>query len=98
MQLDAALETLRSNRQQLEALGVQHAAIFGSVARGQSTPDSDVDVLLDLDPAHPIGVFQYARLKLFLAALLPAPADIVHRKTLKPLLRDNILRDAIYAF
>jgi len=98
MQLDTALETLRTHRNELEALGVQHAAIFGSVARGQSSPASDVDVLLDLDPAHPIGVFQYARLKLFLAALLPVPADIVHRKTLKPLLRDNILREAVYAF
>lgn len=98
MQLADALETLRAHQRELQEFGVQHAAIFGSVARGQSSPTSDIDVLLDLDPARPIGVFQYARLKLFLAALLPVPADIVHRKTLKPLLRESILRDAVYAF
>ena len=53
---------------------------------------------MDLDSEQPIGVFEYARLKLFIAELLGGRGDVVNRKTLKPLLRDSILRDAVNAF
>jgi uncharacterized protein len=59
---------------------------------------SDIDVLVDLDPQQPIGLFEYARIKLYIAELLGGSADVVNRKTLKPLLRDAILRDAMNAF
>ena len=72
--------------------------VFGSVARGEARPDSDVDVLVELDPRQPIGLFEYARLKLHIAHLLGGGVDVVNRKTLKPLLRDSILRDAVNAF
>lgn len=78
-------------------MGVRHAAIFGSVARGEARAGSDVDVLIDLDPAVPMGLFEYARLKLFIADLI-AGADVVNKRTLKPLLRDAILHDAVNAF
>ena len=45
-----------------------------------------------------MGIFEYARLKLFLAELLGGPVDVVNRKTLRPLLKDAILRDAVNAF
>lgn len=79
-------------------LGVRHVAVFGSVARGQARPDSDVDVLVDLDPERPIGIFEYARLKLYLGELLGGAGHIVNRKTLKPLFRESILRDCVNAF
>ena len=79
-------------------MGVRHASIFGSVARGDSHESSDVDVLVDLDRERPIGLFEYSRLKLRIAELLGDSADVVNRRTLKPLMRDNILRDAIDAF
>jgi uncharacterized protein len=57
-----------------------------------------LDVLLDLDENRPMGIFEYARMKLYISDLLEGPNDVVNRRTLKPLLRANILRDAIHAF
>ena len=72
--------------------------MFGSVARGEAGSGSDIDVLVDLDSRQPMGVFEYARLKLFLEELLGGPVDVVNRKTVKPLLKDAILGDAVNAF
>ncbi len=58
----------------------------------------DIDVLVDLDPQKPIGLFEYARIKVYIAEVLGGSADVVNRKTLKPLLRESILRDTINAF
>ena len=92
------LSTLKAHEAELRSLGVCHAAVFGSVARGEDRPDSDIDVLVDLDPELPMGIFEYARLKLYMADLLGRPGDVVNRKTLKPLLRGAILRDTVNAF
>jgi uncharacterized protein len=96
--LPRVLETLHKHEAELRQRGVIHASVFGSVARGGARADSDVDVLLDLDPQRPMGIFEYARLKLFLAELLGGSVDVVNRKTLRPLLKDAILRDAVNAF
>lgn len=96
--LEDALNTLRAHEGELRRLGVAHAAVFGSVARGEARADSDVDVLVDLDEARPLGLFQYARVKLYVEGLFDGAGDVVNRRTLKPLLRENILRDAIAAF
>jgi hypothetical protein len=72
--------------------------VFGSVARGEAMAGSDIDVLVDLDENRSMGIFEYARLKLYINELLAGAGDVVNRRTLKPLLRDNILCDAIHAF
>src|SRR5580658_5976335 len=69
------LQTLREHEPELRALGVRHASIFGSVARGDARDDSDVDVLVDLDHERPMGLFEYSRLKLHIAELLGNSAD-----------------------
>jgi predicted nucleotidyltransferase len=96
--LDNVLDTLRTHESELRKLGVSHAAVFGSVARGEASADSDIDVLVELDQERSLGIFEYARLKLYINELLDGAGDVVSRRTLKPLLRDNILRDAIHAF
>jgi len=96
--LPQVLSTLHQHEDELRRRGVCHAAVFGSVARGESRIDSDIDVLVDLDPHRPMGLFEYARVRLYIAELLGGSADVVNRKTLKPLLRDAILRDAVNAF
>jgi predicted nucleotidyltransferase len=96
--LNDVLQTLRTHESELRLLGVSHAAVFGSVARGDAGLDSDIDVLVDLDENRSMGIFQYARLKLYINELLAGAGDVVNRRTLKPLLRDSILRDAIHAF
>jgi len=57
-----------------------------------------IDVLVDLDRNWPMGIFEYARLKLYIAELFGNSADVVNRRTLKPLLRDSILRGTVDAF
>ena len=96
--LDDVLETLRNHESELRRLGVSHAAVFGSVARSEARTDSDIDVLVELDPDQPMGIFEYARLKIYVNEILDGAGDVVNRRTLKPLLRDGILHDAVYAF
>src|ERR1017187_29390 len=96
--LDSVLDALRAHEAELRRFGVSHAAVFGSVARGEARPDSDIDVLVELDPEHPMGIFEYARLKLYINEILHGAGDVVNRKMIKPLLRDSILHDAIHAF
>jgi uncharacterized protein len=96
--LPDVLSLLRTHESELRRLGVSHAAVFGSVARGEAGADSDIDVLVDLDSGHPMGVFEYARLKLYLNEICGGTADVVNRRTLKPLLRDSVLRDSVNAF
>lgn len=96
--LQSVLNTLRAHEPDLRRLGVAHAAVFGSVARGEARAGSDVDVLVDLDESRPMGVFEYARMKLYIDELLEGSTDVVNRRTLKPLLRANILHDAVHAF
>jgi predicted nucleotidyltransferase len=96
--LSHVLDALHTHEADLRQRGVCHAAVFGSVARGEARPDSDIDVLVELDPQQPMGLFEYARLKIHIAELLGGSTDVVNRKTLKPLLRDAILRDAVNAF
>jgi hypothetical protein len=96
--LNGVLETLRAHKRELHAMGVSHASVFGSVARGDARTDSDIDVLVDLDRERPMGVFEYARLKLYIGELFDNSADVVSRGALKPFPRDSILRDAVDAF
>ncbi len=96
--LQSVLELLRAHETDLRGLGVAHASVFGSVARGEAAPGSDIDVLVELDDTLPMGIFEYARLKLYINELLDGPSDVVNRRTLKPLIRASILRDAVHAF
>jgi predicted nucleotidyltransferase len=98
LDLQYVLETLRAHESDLRRLGVSHAAVFGSVARGEAGAESDIDVLVDLDESRPMGIFEYARVKLFIDQLFDGSSDVVNRRTLKPLLRANILHDTIHAF
>lgn len=96
--LDDTLAKLRAHEGELRRFGVAHAAVFGSVARGEATAASDIDVLVELDERSPMGIFEYVRLKLYINEILDSAADVVNRRTLKPLLRETILRDAVHAF
>ncbi len=80
----------------LKDFGVKRAAVFGSVARGEDTPHSDVDLLLELH--EPLGLLKLARLNYLLEDLLHKKVDLVKTNSLKPAFKSNILRDAIYIY
>src|SRR5262245_50084742 len=98
MQRDEIIATLRTHETDLRQRGVQHVALFGSVARGDATESSDIDILVELDPAAPVGLFAYAALKRYIAELLPGRVDVVNREALKPALRQPLAADTVYAF
>ena len=98
MKRDQIIEMLREREANLRTQGVAHAALFGSVARGDDRPDSDIDILVDLDPAIVVTVFDYAGVKEFIAGMFDRPVDVVSRESLKPRVRPKATADAIYAF
>jgi len=96
--LENALAVLRSNAPQLRARGVMHAAVFGSVARGDSGDQSDVDVLVEMDPGTRISLFGYAGLCADIEDLFSGKVDVVNTRTIKRRHRGSILGNAVYAF
>jgi predicted nucleotidyltransferase len=92
------LKRLQESEPVLRARGVRHAALFGSRARGDDRPDSDIDIMIELDPAVRVTVFNYAGLKDYISGLFDAPVDVVNRDGLKPYVRPAATADAIYAF
>jgi len=96
--LQETVALLQAHQAELHQRGVRHAAVFGSVARGEARPDSDTDILIELDPAHPLGLFAYASLTRYIADVVGAPTDVVNRHTLKAQLRERIVREAVDAF
>jgi len=89
---------LRKNETDLRARGVMHAALFGSRARDDARPDSDTDIMIEIDPDAPIGVWGYVGLKEYVASLFDGPVDVVDREALKPYVAPAATADAIYAF
>jgi uncharacterized protein len=94
-----AIAVLLQHRDELKSRGVQHAALFGSIARGEARPDSDLDVLIELDPGARIDIFDYVGIRQYIAGLFaPISADVVDRASLKPHVRPSAENDAIYVF
>ena len=92
------LAILRENEAALRARGVAHVALFGSRAPGDDRPDSDTDIMIEVDPEAHITVFDYVGLKEFIASLFDGPVDVVSREGLKPYVRPAATADALYAF
>jgi uncharacterized protein len=95
---ERVISTLRAHQMELQRRGVRHAALFGSIARGEGNRTSDIDILVELDPQASVGLFEYVGITQYLADLFPVRVDVANRSGLKPLVRPTIERDAIYAF
>jgi predicted nucleotidyltransferase len=62
-------------------------ALFGSRAHGDSWPDSDIDIMVEFDPAAHVVVFNYAGLKDYIAGQFDGPVDVINRDGLEPYVR-----------
>lgn len=92
---DEALRILAEHRQEIAAFGVKSLAIFGSVARNEAGPDSDVDILVEF--SVPVGYFKFFEVQEFLESILVRKVDLVPRDSIKPRLRERILGEAVDA-
>lgn len=96
--LNDVLNILKANEVALKNKGVMHVSVFGSTARGQQNENSDVDILIDLDQARPLNVFEYASIKDEIKRIVGGRADVVSREGLKKALRERVEREAVDAF
>ena len=98
MDSQAAIAILRANEAALRSRGVRRAALFGSIARGEARPGSDLDLMIDIDTVIVRDVYDYAGVIGFIEDLFPIAVDVANRDMLTSYVRPHAERDAIHAF
>lgn len=95
MSREQIIETLRGCEPALRARGVASLSLFGSLARGDDGPDSDVDVLIDLSPEAEsrFSLFDHAGVKNLLEDALGCDVDVALRRALRSPMRERALAD-----
>jgi predicted nucleotidyltransferase len=91
-----ALQLLADEQARLRARGVRRIGLFGSVARDEAWPGSDMDFVVEFEPGRKT-FDNYMDLKDFLEQLFERRVDLVTSEGIKPQLRDRILSETIYA-
>ena len=90
-------ELLRGKREQILAAAARHGArnvrVFGSVARGQADENSDIDLLVEMEPGR--SLMDHAALWLDLQEIVGHRVDVVSDRGIKPRIRDRVLREAV---
>jgi predicted nucleotidyltransferase len=90
-------QLLHAKRDEIKRIAAGHGAynirVFGSIARGKASPESDIDLLIDVGLTT--SSWFPAGLILDLEDVLGRPVDVITEKALKPELRDHVLREAI---
>ena len=94
MRRSEVLQTLTAHRNELATFGIKSLAIFGSVARDEARPDSDVDILVEFKGHATFNA--YMDLKFFLEDLLKRPVDLVTRKSIRPRIKAQVDSEAQY--
>lgn len=87
------IRLLEEQRDSIKSFGVREIGVFGSFARGDQTPASDVDVLVDLEH-HTFDA--YMDLLFFLEDLFGRKVDLVMKETIKPIIRNRVLAETVY--
>ncbi|MGO9173944.1 MAG: nucleotidyltransferase family protein [Rhodomicrobium sp.] len=102
MDRDAIIAKLAEHRAELEGLGVVSASLFGSTARGDNNPASDIDIAVKLDPARTPRGLDYIgyvdAIQERLEVLLEKEVDVVPEPARKQRLQDQIDKDRVVAF
>lgn len=94
MSRDEIMMLLDENRAAIREFGVRRLGLFGSAARGEDSPGSDLDFVVEFEKK---SLDAYMDLKAFLEELFARSIDLVITDVIKPRLREPILGEAVYA-
>lgn len=94
MSRDEVIAVLRQHMPEIRSFGVSRLALFGSVARGEDRPDSDIDILVEF--SVPIGLFEFVRVQRYLEGLLGRAIDLATPDAIRMEMRECILKEAAY--
>lgn len=98
MDRDQVLATLRAHERQLKHSGIVRLSLFGSTARGDAGPSSDVDLLATFDSTRRISLLDIAGMELDLAEMLGCKVDLIEEGALKPRIQEMVEAEAVRAF
>ena len=98
MRRDDVIAKLRAHESELKAAGIMHLRLHGSLARGQATEDSDVDLIAEFDTSKQLSIFEMVGLENRLADLLGIAVDLSPADMLKEPVREKAAREAVIAF
>lgn len=92
------IETLRRHEPELRSAGIVHLRLFGSVARGEESAQSDVDLMAEFDCSRRLTLFDMAHMENLLSDLLGTKVDLSPAGSMKEAVRARALREAVHAF
>jgi predicted nucleotidyltransferase len=95
---DAVIQALQRHQRELNAAGIVHLRLFGSVARDEARDGSDIDLVADFDRTKRFTLLSMARLENRLSDLLGAKVDLAPADSLRDLVRARVQQEAIHAF
>lgn len=94
----SVVDRLRDEQAQLRAQGVAALALVGSIARGDDSRSSDVDVLIDIQPGRPFSLLDLSGVRLLVGDILGREADVLVRDDLPAHIRQRVEEDAVSIF
>lgn len=95
---DELVSALRALRPHFEREGVTHMTLFGSRARGDNRPDSDIDLVVEVDPQRKFSLLDLSGVGLVVQDNLGFPASVVMRRSARPAMLAAAKRDGIAVF
>lgn len=93
MKRDEVLSALKHNNILAEQFGIKSLYLFGSTARDEARPDSDVDLLVEFN--RPLGLFEFIELQQRLESILGCKVDLGTKRSLKQRIKEDVMRKAI---
>jgi len=98
MKRDEVIAKLREHEPELRAVGVVRLSLFGSTARNEARPESDIDLLAAFDDARSLSLLDMIGIENRLADLLGGPVDLIEEGTLRPRASQSVSREVVRAF
>lgn len=94
MKREQVINLIRDRQAELsERYHVASLTLFGSTARGDAQPESDVDILVEF--SQPVGLFHFIELQQYLEDILGCQVDLGTPRSIKPYIKDRIIHEAI---